>query len=164
MLGFSLLSWFATSLLRWHPWHDYCDRRGGRQQEQSLAGLSPTNAALAVKPMACEAARQTRVICRRWADVDQFFAPIRNTLTGLVGFTGKNRPHPVLGSTKAYEVAYWKLYDAVAGLLLARSGGAEATFTARKLPPTLAITRWPRYVPLPTEQGVASNWAVQTVC
>jgi hypothetical protein len=102
-------------------------------------------------------ARQTSVFCRRWADVDQFLVPIRNTLTGLVGFAGKSPWHPVLGSTKAYEVAYWKLYDAVAGSLPARSRAAETIRTERKLAPTLAITRWPRYVPLPTEQEAASN-------
>lgn len=108
-------------------------------------------------------ARQTRVICRRWADADQFFVPIRNALAGLVGFTATNRLHPVLGSAKAYEVAYWKLYDVVAGLLPARSGGTQAIRAARKLPPTLAITCWPRYVPLPTQQGAAYNWADQMV-
>jgi hypothetical protein len=110
-----------------------------------------------------ETARQTRVICRRWADVDQFFAPIRNAVAGLVGFTGKNRLHPVLGGTKAYEIAYWKLYDVVAGLLPARSRGTEAIRAARKLPPTLAMRHWPRYVPLPTQQGAAYNWADQMV-
>jgi hypothetical protein len=103
-------------------------------------------------------ARQTSAIRRRWADVDQSFAPIRNTLAGLVGFTGKHHGHPVLGSTKAYEIAYWKLYDAVVGLLPDRAGVAEAIRTVRKLPPTLSITRWPRYVPLPTEHRVAANW------
>lgn len=108
-------------------------------------------------------ARQTSVICRRWADVDRVFEPIRNTLAGLVGFTGKNHRHPVLGSTKAYEVAYWKLYDEVAGLSPARFTRAETTRMASKLPPTLAIIGWPRYVPLPADQGAASNWTDQMV-
>ena len=69
-------------------------------------------------------ARQACVTCRRWSDVDRAFAPIRNTLAELVGFAGKNRRHPVLGGPEAYEVAYWKLYDAVAGLLPGRAGGA----------------------------------------
>jgi hypothetical protein len=102
-------------------------------------------------------ARQTSVICRRWVDVDRFFAPIRNTLATLVGFTGKNHRHPALGSAKAYEVAYWKLYDAVACLLPTRSAGAEAAGAARKFASRLVIKRWPRYVPLPTEHRVAPN-------
>jgi hypothetical protein len=63
------------------------------------------------------AARQACVTCHRWSQVDQIFSPIRNTLAELVGFAGKNHGHPVLGSPRAYEIAYWKLYDAVAGLL-----------------------------------------------
>jgi hypothetical protein len=70
-------------------------------------------------------ARQACVTCRRWSDVDRAFAPIRNTLAGLVGLAGKNSRHPVLGGPGAYEVAYWKLYDAVAGLLPGRPGGGE---------------------------------------
>ena len=71
-------------------------------------------------------ARQAGVTCRRWSDVSRVFAPIRNTLAELVGFAGKNRRHPVLGGPEAYEVAYWKLYDAVAGSLPGGAGGAEA--------------------------------------
>jgi hypothetical protein len=108
-------------------------------------------------------AQEMSVSCRRRADVDRFFAPMRDTLAGLIGFTGKNRLHPVLGSNNAYEVAYWKLYDSVAGLLLAHRARGEANLTARKSPPILAIARWPRYVPLPTEQGAAPNWAGQMV-
>ena len=62
-------------------------------------------------------ARQACVTCRRWSDVDQAFAPIRDTLAGLIGFSSTRRGHPILGSVGAYEVAYWRLYDAVAGLL-----------------------------------------------
>jgi hypothetical protein len=103
-------------------------------------------------------ARQTSVNCRRWADVDRFFVPIGNALAGLVGLAGKNQRHPILGSTKAYEIAYWKLFDEVVEALPARFDGAEAARAARKPPPSLSITRWPRYVPLPTEKGVASYW------
>jgi hypothetical protein len=69
-------------------------------------------------------ARQACVVCRCWSDVDRAFAPIRDKLTGLVGFTGKHHAHPVLGSARAYAVACWKLYDAVAGLLPSRAAGA----------------------------------------
>src|SRR5215831_18775741 len=62
-------------------------------------------------------ARQARVTCRRWSDVDRVFAPIRNSLAELLGFAGENHGHPILGGPGAYSIAYWKLYDTVAGLL-----------------------------------------------
>jgi hypothetical protein len=77
-------------------------------------------------------ARQLCVACRCWADVDRVFAPIRNSLADLVGFTAKARLHPVLGCPGAYEVAYWRLYDAVAGLLPKRPGGVEATLKQQR--------------------------------
>jgi hypothetical protein len=55
--------------------------------------------------------------CRTIADMDRGFGPLRNELAALIGFAGKHHGHPVLGSAGAYEVAYWKLYDAVAQLL-----------------------------------------------
>jgi len=52
---------------------------------------------------------------------------VRDELVELIGFAGKHRRHPVLGSVGAYEVAYWKLYDAVAGSLpMSPDGAAEA--------------------------------------
>jgi hypothetical protein len=71
-------------------------------------------------------ARQATHTCRRWLDVGLAFAPIRVSLGDLVGFTGKHRGHPVLGSTGAYAVAYWKLYRVVAALLPGRAGAEEA--------------------------------------
>jgi anti-anti-sigma factor len=62
--------------------------------------------------------------CRLFADVDRVFVPVRNELAGLIGFAGKHRRHPVLGSDEAYEVAYWKLYDAVAESASGRASGA----------------------------------------
>jgi hypothetical protein len=62
-------------------------------------------------------ARRACVACRCWSDVDQAFAPIRNALSELVGFAVRSCRHPALFGSGAYEVAYWKLYDAVAGLL-----------------------------------------------
>jgi anti-anti-sigma factor len=62
-------------------------------------------------------ARMAGASCRTLTDVSRAFRPLREELAGLVGFGGKHRDHPVLGSTAAYEVAYWKLYDAVAGLV-----------------------------------------------
>ena len=72
-------------------------------------------------------AQRSCVNCRRWADVDRAFAPIRNKLTELVGFARYGRGHPVLSSSEAYQVAYWKLYDAVAGLLPIRADFADET-------------------------------------
>jgi hypothetical protein len=78
------------------------------------------------------AARAASATCHGWSDVDRVFAPIRNTLTELVGFAGRHRRHPVLGSVGAYQIAYWKLYDAVAGLLPVRAGcAAESLQTQR---------------------------------
>jgi hypothetical protein len=42
---------------------------------------------------------------------------MRNTLVELVGFGGRNHRHLILGSSGAYQVAYWRLYDAVAEML-----------------------------------------------
>jgi hypothetical protein len=62
-------------------------------------------------------AREAGASCRQFSDVAQVFSPIRNTLSELVGLAAPCSRHPVLGSVGAYEVAYWKLYDAVAGML-----------------------------------------------
>ena len=72
-------------------------------------------------------ARRLCVPCGRWSDVDKAFAPIRNSLAALVGFARNGRRHPVLGSAEAYQVAYWKLYDAVAGLLATHPDCVEET-------------------------------------
>jgi hypothetical protein len=69
-------------------------------------------------------ARVTGAHCLCWADVDRLFPPIASTVVELVGLAGHNHRHPVLGSTEAYQVAYWRLYDAVAGLLPDRNASA----------------------------------------
>jgi hypothetical protein len=79
-------------------------------------------------------ARQASVTCRRVSDVNGVFAPIQNTLAEMVGFTGKHHGHPVLGSPWAYQVAYWKLYDSVAGLLPSPVGGAAESSKKQKDP------------------------------
>jgi hypothetical protein len=71
-------------------------------------------------------ARTTGAHCRTMADVGRAFGPLRNELAGLIGFAGEHQRHPVLGSDGAYEVAYWKLYAAVAGSVPGGAGGAEA--------------------------------------
>jgi hypothetical protein len=115
-----------------------------------IADMEPRLAALL-----CEAHR-AGAVCRRWSDVESAFAPLRGHLATLVGFCGKHRWHPILGSQPAYDVAYWKLYDAVAALV----PGAQPT--EREQPADLADaaamddliaragTRWPRFVPLPS--------------
>jgi hypothetical protein len=69
-------------------------------------------------------ARKKGVACRSWSDVDQVFVPVRDALGELLGLAGKHRAHPVLGGPGAYDVAYWKLYDAAAWLLPGRPGRA----------------------------------------
>jgi anti-anti-sigma regulatory factor len=70
-------------------------------------------------------ARQVGAGCRTIADVDRAFHSLRDELTGLLGDLGKHHRHPVLGSPGAYTVAYWKLYDAVSGLVPGPTGGPE---------------------------------------
>jgi anti-anti-sigma factor len=70
-------------------------------------------------------AREGGAHCRTFADVKRVFGPLRNELARLLGFAGKHRRHPVLGSVGAYEVAYWKLHDAVAALVPASADEAR---------------------------------------
>jgi hypothetical protein len=98
-------------------------------------------------------ARLAGACCFCWADVDWVFPRIRDTIADLVGFAGDNHGHPVLGSTGAYEVAYWKLYDAVAGWLRPPAGGAaEAPDTQRGEP---AGETGPTQTAAPATTGVA---------
>jgi len=62
-------------------------------------------------------ARADGARCRDREDVARVFAPLRGALTELIGFRGRHRNCPVLGSVGAYEVAYWRLREAVSGLL-----------------------------------------------
>ena len=62
---------------------------------------------------------------RTFTDLERVFGPLRNELAALIGFAGKHHRHPVLGSAGAYEVAYWKLYDAVVRLLSDRTASAQ---------------------------------------
>ena len=76
-----------------------------------LAGLEPQLADLLWRARAAGAG------CGGWEDVERVFAPFRDAVAELVGFRGRHRRHPVLGSVGAYEVAYWRLREAVSGLL-----------------------------------------------
>ena len=71
-------------------------------------------------------ARRAGASCRTFSDVDRAFGPVRNDLAELIGFAGEHHQHPVLGGVGALEVAYWKLYDAVAGSLAGRAAAAPA--------------------------------------
>ena len=71
--------------------------------------------------------RQACVSCRRWSDVDRIFFPIRNSLAELLGFSRRHHWHPVLASLGAYEVAYCKLYTAVAASLPGRANVSADT-------------------------------------
>jgi hypothetical protein len=86
--------------------------------------------------------------CRCSSHVDRAFAPIRQSLTELVGFAGRHRGHPILGSSGAYDVTYWKLYDAVAALVPAT--GAEEAGEEQRAEPSL---RSPRKAPFPVLVG-----------
>jgi anti-anti-sigma factor len=77
-------------------------------------------------------ARTAGGTCRTLTDVSRAFGPLRNELAGLIGFMGRHHRHPVLGSVGAYEVAYWKLYDAVAGLLPRGAGAAPEALEDRQ--------------------------------
>ena len=79
-------------------------------------------------------ARKVGATCRSQADVLQAFATVRNQLSELIGFSSRHRVHRLLGSVGAYEVAYWKLFHAIADLVPgatsfdgAASGAASAT-------------------------------------
>jgi hypothetical protein len=70
-------------------------------------------------------ARQEGAACRDWPEAQRAFARIQSELTDLVGLLGRHHRHPILGTVGAYEVAYWKLYEAVTGLL--KRPATEAT-------------------------------------
>jgi hypothetical protein len=71
-------------------------------------------------------ARMAGAACHSWDEVGRLFQPIRNLLTQIVGFQSRHVHHAVLGSVGAYDVAYWRLYAAVVGLL-PRQVDREAT-------------------------------------
>jgi hypothetical protein len=102
------------------------------------------------------AARQACVTCRRWSDVDRAFAPVRVALAGLVGYAGKHHAHPVLGSARAHTVAYWKLYDAVAGLLPGRAAGPDRA-PAKPRGETVAAARPPESAAARDEAGFVAG-------
>lgn len=62
-----------------------------------------------------DVARMVGDACRNWRDVERGWSQFKNDIAGLVGFFGKHRNHPVLGTVAGYDVTYWKLHNAVAG-------------------------------------------------
>jgi anti-anti-sigma factor len=103
---------------KWYPSADELQRAHGITWGQ-LIELEPEVEALLWR------ARQAGAHCRTGADVRRAFHTVRQELTGLIGFFGKHHRDPVLGSVGAYEVAYWKLYDALAALVLEHTNGPE---------------------------------------
>jgi hypothetical protein len=90
-----------------------------------------------LEPRLEELLRQARADgarCRDRADLERIFAPLRDAVTELVGFRGRHHDHPVLGSVGAYEVAYWRLRDAVAGLLPPPAAGVQDAWEATTEP------------------------------
>jgi hypothetical protein len=71
-------------------------------------------------------ARAAGARCRCWQDVKRVFAPFAGTLAELIGFCGRYSRHPLLGSVGAYDIAYWRLHEAVCGLL-PRPAGTQDT-------------------------------------
>jgi hypothetical protein len=98
----------------WEPWRVTAratqpaarNASGGRCAGEQLAALDPELTELLTF------ARMVGNGCRKWHDVERGFNPFKNDIVKLVGFCGKHRGHPVLGTRAAYEVTYWKLHNA----------------------------------------------------
>ncbi len=53
--------------------------------------------------------------CRTVEQVNRKFSPFKSPIHKLVGFCGKHKGHPLLGTQAAYDVVTWRLRNAVAG-------------------------------------------------
>jgi hypothetical protein len=80
-------------------------------------------------------ARAAGATCRAHQEVPRVLAPFCNAMSDLIGFLGKHRDHPVLGSAGAYVVAYWKLHEAVSELLPAPEPPSAVAKEAEALSP-----------------------------
>jgi hypothetical protein len=58
-------------------------------------------------------ARADGARCSERDEMERVFASLTDALAELVGFRGRHRRCPVLGSVGAYEVAYARLHEAV---------------------------------------------------
>jgi hypothetical protein len=95
-------------------------------------------------------ARQAGATCGSRADVGRTFSRLRDQLSGLIGFSSQHHRHPVLSSVGAYEVAYWKLFHAVADLVpgqaspAARASAREVVLADDVRDPAAELAdRWP---------------------
>lgn len=59
-------------------------------------------------------ARMVGDCCMNWRDVDRGWGQFKDRIADVVGYLGRHRSHPVLGTVGAYDVVYWKLHNAVA--------------------------------------------------
>lgn len=53
--------------------------------------------------------------CRTVEQVNRKFNSFKTPIHKLVGFFGKHKGHPLLGTQAAYDVVTWRLRNAVAG-------------------------------------------------
>jgi len=53
--------------------------------------------------------------CRTVEQVNRKFNTFKTTIHKLVGFLGKHKDHPLLGTQAAYDVVTWRLRNAIAG-------------------------------------------------
>jgi hypothetical protein len=114
-------------------------------------------------------ARQAGAACRRWPDMAWVFALFRQDLTALIGPAGKHRQHAILGTLAAFDVAYWRLFDAVArSMILQVEKGTDSLLgpnrTAAALQPgrTVALIREPQERHTPTGDALHLVQTAQT--
>jgi hypothetical protein len=53
--------------------------------------------------------------CQSYADEERGWTQFKEPIANLVGFFGKNKGHPILGTRGAYDVVYWRLHNALVG-------------------------------------------------
>jgi hypothetical protein len=62
--------------------------------------------------------RQARAVgacCKNTYEEERGWSQFKQPIAALVGFFGKHREHPLLGTRGAYETVYWKLHNALVG-------------------------------------------------
>jgi hypothetical protein len=62
-----------------------------------------------------EQARDAGNGCRTLDQINRRFTPFTSPIQRLVGFFGKHKGHPILGTQAAYDIVYWRVRNAVAG-------------------------------------------------
>lgn len=48
-------------------------------------------------------------------DEERCWNRFKKPIADIVGYLGENRGHPVLGTTEAYDVVYWRLHNTLVG-------------------------------------------------